>query len=345
MSAPPTSMVRCPRCRLTTVDRGYCPLDGARMAPYAPLPGERLARCPMCERILDADVSHCPEDGCRLEPLAEIDDTAAPAPTPAPGTGPVEAEVFDGRYRLLARIGAGGMGTVYRARQLNMDRDVAVKLIRADAAGDRERADRFRQEARIIARLQHPNVLTVIDFGCTAQGVLYLVTELLHGAALSERLEAGPLTPAATVELLREVCSALVEAHGLGIVHRDLKPANLFLHQTRHSRVTKVLDFGVAKLVEEPGLTASGQLIGSPAYMSPEQCSGRRLDAQRPLQPGRGGLRVPRRAPALRGAHIRVPGRDAAERGARGAAHARGGARRACPARRAGRGDAREAPG
>jgi serine/threonine-protein kinase len=126
-------------------------------------------------------------------------------------------------------------------------------------------------------------VLTVIDFGCTAQGVLYLVTELLRGDALSERLEEGPLTPAVTIELLREVCGALVEAHDLGIVHRDLKPANLFLHQTRHNRVTKVLDFGVAKLVEEPGLTASGQLIGSPAYMSPEQCSGRSLDARSDL--------------------------------------------------------------
>lgn len=190
-----------------------------------------------------------------------------------------------GRYRLGAEIGRGAMGAVYRARDPQLDRDVAVKLISlAYAAGQgdpQEAAARFAREARVAARLQHPNVVAVYDFGEEADQ-LYLVMELVEGETLGQRLARGdfPGTTAA-LELVAQVADALAAAHRAGVIHRDIKPGNLLLPV---AGPVKVSDFGVAKAVgESTELTRTGMMVGSPAYMAPEQVQGQELDGRSDL--------------------------------------------------------------
>src|SRR5262245_32657615 len=190
-----------------------------------------------------------------------------------------------GPYEIVAPIGAGGMGEVYRARDTRLGRDVALKVLPAAAAGDPERLRRFEQEARATAALNHPNLLAVFDIGADA-GVNYLVSELLEGETLRDRLRAGPLPARKTAEYGAQIARGLAAAHDKGIVHRDLKPENLFV--TRDGRV-KILDFGIAKLAGpdpsgqtiaptvEAG-TSPGTLLGTIGYMSPEQVRGLAVD-------------------------------------------------------------------
>ncbi len=183
---------------------------------------------------------------------------------------------LEGKYRIESKIGAGGFGTVYRAFHLGLGQPVAVKLLNAglDHASDDDIA-RFRQEAASAFRLKHPNAVTVYDFGVTAEGVAYLVMELLEGKALSHELyHSGAMTPQRAAEILIPVCSVLAEAHVEGIIHRDIKPDNIFLNQGKRGEVVKVVDFGIAKLVDAAatsGRQSSTGLIGTPAYLSPER--------------------------------------------------------------------------
>jgi len=187
-----------------------------------------------------------------------------------------------GRYRIVAPIGAGGMGEVYRAHDEQLGRDVAIKVLPVDFAADPERLKRFEREARATAALSHPNILAVYDVG-THDGAPFLVEELLEGESLRERLERGSLDPGEAMRIAAGIAKGLAAAHDRGIVHRDLKPGNVFL--TRDS-TAKILDFGLARLVESPGgpepadattLAASTQLgavLGTVAYMAPEQARG-----------------------------------------------------------------------
>ncbi len=190
-----------------------------------------------------------------------------------------------GRYRLVSEIGRGAMGAVYRAHDPQLERDVAVKLISlAFAAGHgdpKEAAARFAREARVAARLHHPNVVTVFDFGEEGDQ-LYLVMELVEGETLSQRLARGEF-PGTTValEIVAQTADALAAAHLAGVIHRDIKPGNLLL---RKSGALKVSDFGVAKAVgESTELTRTGMMVGSPAYMAPEQVQGQELDGRSDL--------------------------------------------------------------
>jgi serine/threonine protein kinase len=192
-------------------------------------------------------------------------------------------QVFDGKYRLDQTLGGGGMGTVYRATHLLIDRPVAVKVLSQRFVGDETAQQRFRREARAAGRMQHPNAVTVTDFGATSDGYLYIVMELLEGRTLRELLaRESPLDSARAVSIMLQASAAVGAAHDAGLIHRDLKPANIFIEQRPNSpAVVKVLDFGVAKFaVEEQEdddyqtLTQVGTLIGTPRYMSPEQCSG-----------------------------------------------------------------------
>ena len=194
-----------------------------------------------------------------------------------------------GPYEVVGPLGAGGMGEVYRARDPRLGREVALKVLPAHAGGDPDRLRRFEQEARAAGLLNHPNILTVHDVG-TANGHPYLVSELLDGETLRERLRGGALPPARAIEIAIQVARGLSAAHAKGVVHRDLKPENLFL--TADGRV-KILDFGIAKLLAEntggfdalstaPG-TAMGVVIGTAAYMSPEQVSGQPADQRSDL--------------------------------------------------------------
>lgn len=191
-----------------------------------------------------------------------------------------------GPYEILSPLGAGGMGEVYRARDTRLGRDVAIKVLPASMARDNERLRRFETEARAIAALNHPNILSIHDIG-THDGAPYLVSECLEGQSLRMELSGGALPLRSTVEYGTAIAQGLAAAHDKGIIHRDLKPENIFI--TRDGRV-KILDFGLAKLARleassdgatlDPGLTSAGVVLGTAAYMSPEQVKGDPVDAR-----------------------------------------------------------------
>ena len=233
-----------------------------------------MLQCPRCSRQYPDDVHVCPHD---FTPL-RADDTFADVPV-----DPLIDRVFDGKYRLDERLGGGGMGTVYRATHLLIDRSVAVKVLSQRFVGDETAQQRFRREARAAGRMQHPNAVMVNDFGATNDGYLYIVMELLEGLTLRDLLaREGPLDPARAVSFMLQTSSAVGAAHDAKLIHRDLKPANIFIEQRPNMpAVVKVLDFGVAKFIVEEKedddyntLTQVGAIIGTPRYMSPEQCSG-----------------------------------------------------------------------
>lgn len=210
----------------------------------------------------------------RDEPSTGDSQTLDSQPAAVVGGGLAPGQCIDGRYEILEQVGAGAMGTVYRARQLKVDRDVAIKVLSGDSSRNQTIVDRFANEARIISELRHPNTLKLFDFGRTESGSLFIVVEFLRGAPLNELLEAGPLDELTTVRLLKQVADSLVEAHAKGIIHRDLKPENIFIEEVGGQQVAKVLDFGIAKLTQQTLMTATGMVCGTPAYMSPEQAQG-----------------------------------------------------------------------
>jgi serine/threonine protein kinase len=198
-------------------------------------------------------------------------------------------EILNGQFRILEKIGTGGMGSVYKAAQPAMNRMVAIKILHPKLAGRKDLTSRFRREARAMSQLTHPNTVKVFMFGeLEEDGSLYIVMELLEGRNLNQTVrKEGPLPPERAIPVLIQVCGALQEAHDLGIVHRDLKPENIFLgKQGGISDFPKVLDFGLAKVTErqmQPGsviLTQEGMVFGTPEFMSPEQAQGRTLDAR-----------------------------------------------------------------
>ncbi|PKN57785.1 MAG: hypothetical protein CVU56_09025, partial [Deltaproteobacteria bacterium HGW-Deltaproteobacteria-14] len=189
--------------------------------------------------------------------------------------------LFQDRYRIDAVLGSGGMGSVYRATQVRVGRQVALKVINADLAYDLAVVARFQREGRAIATLIHPNIVQVYDFGQTDEGELFMAMELVHGRTLGDVIrEEAPLDPSRVVQLGAQLFDALAEAHEHGVIHRDLKPENIFITETGRRRdVVKILDFGVAKIVNEPKsesmVTARGAILGSPKYMAPEQARGK----------------------------------------------------------------------
>jgi predicted Ser/Thr protein kinase len=221
-----------------------------------------MMECLRCGRVEDATATVCSADGAALHP----------GPTP---------RVIDNKYRIEQVLGRGGMGAVYRARDVRLDRQVAVKVVRPDLLDDNDARRRFRREAQLVARLQHPGIVSVFDFGTLDTGGAFLVMELVRGEDLRRVLHReGRLEPARAVGILVAVCGAIEAAHQEGVLHRDLKPENILL--PGGDVAVKVLDFGVAKLVEdrvrgeeprEPQatLTMAGTVVGTPAYMAPEQ--------------------------------------------------------------------------
>lgn len=212
-----------------------------------------------------------------------------PEPAPnAPARQPQAGDRLANRYVIVRRLGSGGMGDVYLARDELGDRQVALKLLRRHVASNLVIVNRFRREARITAQLSSPNAVKVYDFGQTDDGSLYLTMEYLEGETLGEMLSREEhLAPTRVIEIVLELLSVLGEAHGYGIIHRDIKPANIYLAKgpAADSPIVKLLDFGIAKLraTDATELTSSGDVWGTPRYMSPEQARGKVIDPRSDL--------------------------------------------------------------
>lgn len=193
-----------------------------------------------------------------------------------------------GQFRILQKIGAGGMGAVYKAEQPDMNRFVAIKILHPRYLSRSDLVSRFRREARAMSHLSHPNTARVFLYGQLEDGACYFVMEYLEGRNLAQVVRAeGPMEPLRALRVMIPVCAALDEAHRAGIIHRDLKPENIFLTvQGGMTDFPKVLDFGLAKVTEKqmrPGsmiLTREGMVFGTPEFMSPEQARGKALDAR-----------------------------------------------------------------
>jgi len=230
--------------------------------------------CPQCnERMESRRCANCNVDTARLTALASEDDTHK-----------LIGQTIADRYRISGVLGRGGMGTVYRGIQIGIDRPVAVKVMSREISTDLESIKRFQREAKLTSRLTHPNTIRVYDFGMTDDDHLYLVMELLEGRELGQELDNSPTIAAhRAVAIAIQILRALREAHQRDIVHRDLKPDNVFLRDVPgEGEVIKVMDFGIAKSVrgDVSQVTSTGTLIGTPAYMSPEQARGEPLDGR-----------------------------------------------------------------
>lgn len=238
-------------------------------------PGKLLMlHCPTCGQEYSDDLTTCPRDDSPLQ--ADVTNISELPVDPLLG------RTLDEKYLLEERLGIGGMGTVYRAKHMLIDRPVAVKVLNQRFVEDEAAKARFRREAKAAGRLQHANAVGVTDFGQTTDGFVYIVMELLEGRTLRDLLaKEGVLDVARAVSMMLQVSAAVAAAHEAGIIHRDLKPANIFIVQRSDvPAVVKVLDFGIAKLAadsvdeeDRQTLTQVGVVIGTPRYMSPEQCN------------------------------------------------------------------------
>jgi len=223
--------------------------------------------CSVCGEPLADDARFCPNDGTMVLNTGD----------------PYIGQVFSGQFEIREICGRGSMGTVYRAWQTTMEREVAVKVLRPDLLQDSKVIKRFHREAKALARLSHPNIVVVHMVGNTGDGAPFLVMEYIKGEDLNAVCEAeGALPMVRGIHIARQIVSALSEAHGQNVVHRDLKPENIILcHKSQTPDYAKVLDFGIAKILHgnnESHLTQTGAIFGTPHYLSPEQAAGSDLD-------------------------------------------------------------------
>ncbi len=226
--------------------------------------------CTTCGTEYPDDQSFCPADGSSLK-----------STTSADLVGSIVAE----RYRITKKLGEGGMGAVYLGEHVKMGRMSAIKVISKSLAQDHDAIARFNREAANAARINHPNVCAIYDFGETDDGVIYLAMEFIEGEALTDLVNReGALSPKRAADIARQTAEALTAAHEFGIVHRDLKPDNIMIAKNRDgSELAKVVDFGIAKAAggdEKQNVTKTGLVVGTPEYMSPEQLSGDQVDGR-----------------------------------------------------------------
>ncbi len=221
--------------------------------------------CPSCKNGVQGEPKHCSVCTADLSTVPVVD-----------GDGLAGMQVADGRYELVEVLGEGGMAWVYRALHLLLDRDVAVKLLKPSSSEMQEQYTlRFEREARLASRLNHPHIVSTIDFGRTEAGLMYLVTEFIKGKPLHRVIwEAKQLPFSRAVDIFHQVLAAMDEAHDIGVIHRDIKPENIVVNQLRSGEdFVKVLDFGIAVAVgrTEGRVTEAGSFVGTPGFMSPEQ--------------------------------------------------------------------------
>ena len=229
--------------------------------------------CVVCSGTFQGDITVCPNDGGPLTSLV-VDKK--------------EGDIIAEKYQILEVLGAGGMGKVYKAKHLLMNRTVAIKTLLPQAVSNAIALKRFQQEAQACSALNHPNLLTVYDFGITPDGLPYLVMDFLEGISLADAMPDGNHMPMRRcLPIFMQICMGLAHAHEHGVIHRDLKPANIMLiDYDGTADFVKIVDFGIAKIVKDEDdenvehLTQTGEVFGSPLYMSPEQCRGKTLDAR-----------------------------------------------------------------
>jgi eukaryotic-like serine/threonine-protein kinase len=231
-----------------------------------------MSTCPQCGASYPPPVAICAVDGMVL--VSE-----------EPARDPIVGSVVAGKYRIDGEIGRGGMGAVYRATHVMLNKTVAVKTIKPDLVDSTETVQRFQREARAATSLEHPNIVAVYDLGQAEDGALYIAMEFVNGLNLKDAIRgSGPMPPERIAPLLTQVASALARAHRNHIVHRDLKPQNLMIAiDANGQEQVKLLDFGIAKSLEEgttTQLTAAGFSLGTPHYMAPEQALGEEVDGR-----------------------------------------------------------------
>jgi serine/threonine protein kinase len=230
-----------------------------------------LKGCPTCQRLYEPEAGFCPIDGARLAPVEEL-----PLPSD-PEDSRIGSRACGGRYEIRRKVADGGMGRVYQARDVTGDRNVALKILHNEVAGDAVAVERFRREYQLSAELPHEHIVEVLDFEETGDDTYALVMEYLEGEELRMLLKRDKtVPPARLVRLLSQLAIGLAEPHQRKIVHRDIKPDNIFLCHTSEGPLVKLLDFGSVRDNAEGAkkLTVVGTTIGSPFYMAPEQAQG-----------------------------------------------------------------------
>ncbi len=238
--------------------------------------------CSKCQNRYPASEQFCPDCGQPLEdsPPGGHDD---PGRRRTDQSSLVGRTLF-GEYTIVERLGEGGMGSVYLAEQRAIDQKIALKVLHAETADNDEIVQRFHREAKVISRLSHPNIVRVFIFGRTDDDLLFLAMEYIDGVELRDKLDGTPVDELVAIKIMKQVCSALGQAHDLSIIHRDLKPENLLLTRFRgENNYVKILDFGIAKIKypdehQGPQLTQQGIVYGTPEYLSPEQAQADDLD-------------------------------------------------------------------
>lgn len=229
--------------------------------------------CPRCHLRYENQDNICPQDGVKLEVIPEEKTQLFDS---------LIGTVLEGRYKIISKLGQGGMGAVYKAEQIKMNRICAIKVIPEDMAQNGDAIERFNREAQMSALLNDPHAVMVYDFGETASGMYFLAMEYVEGETLSNLLKRERILPVERVcELVKQAGQALASAHSKNMVHRDLKPDNIMIAKKDDKDWVKVLDFGIAKLAiddKHNDLTQTGMVIGTPLYMSPEQLAGEKLD-------------------------------------------------------------------
>src|SRR5215217_1339812 len=249
--------------------------------------------CAACELFLNKEAMFCADCGSPLtlpgpgaHPYYENHFYSSLPTVRLVNPDPLIGHKIDGKYELVARLGEGGMSLVYRARRVHIGDDVAVKILTGKFVKDDAALARFRREARAAAMLRHPNVITIHDFGETddVHAPAYIVMEFVKGTPLRELLHSGHhFSVERGVRLMRGICAGVGSAHRQGVVHRDLKPENILVvapDDDFEVESVRVVDFGLAKLLADAGAASSGSIVGTPFYMSPEQCLGEPLDAR-----------------------------------------------------------------
>ena len=224
--------------------------------------------CPSCSELYPDDAGHCPRDGASLRTVLD----------------PLIGKTVGGRFRLISRLGSGGMSSVYLARHVLIDRLMAIKTLRRDLARDPIQRDRFLREARAVNRINHANIVEISDFGETEDGLVYLVMEYVPGDSLLKVMSEGPFPALRALDIAEQCASALSRAHQMGVIHRDLKPENIIIVQRKERRdFVKLLDFGIAKILDAPSLTGSQQIFGTPGYIAPEYIQSTEIDGRADL--------------------------------------------------------------